>query len=128
MSERHSIIGKVRGDPLPAGRVGIRLHVRLSGSPSGRWSRDLGARLTNELTGEPSIGYLSVNDIVQGNQIVLDGVEERAARNLATALHRAVDATNDACEEPDRPAGANMPRRKANAIATEALSNDRPHP
>lgn len=128
MSECHSITGKVRGDPQPAGRVGIRLHVQLSGSPSGRWSRDLSARLTNELTGEPSIGHLSVNDIVQGDQIVLDGVEETAARNLATALQRAVEATNDACEEPDRPAGGNMPRGKANAIATEALSHDRPRP
>jgi|SRR5512132_782145 hypothetical protein len=125
MSERHRIVGAARGEPLPAGQVGIRLRVRLSGSPTGRWSRDLSARLTNELTGEPAIGYLSLNDIVQGNHIVLDGVEEPEVPNLARALGLAVDATNNACEEPDRPPTRNMPRGRADAIGQQVLSRDR---
>lgn len=118
MSECHSIVGKARGEPLPTGRVGARLRVALSGSPSPRWSLDLSARLTNELTGEPAIGHLSLNDIVQGNQIVLEGVEEPEAPNLACALRRAVEATNEACERPRR-ANGNMPRGRASAIAQQ---------
>ena len=118
MSEHHSIVGKAWGEPLPKGRVGARLRVALSGSPSPRWSLDLSARLTNELTGEPAIGHLSLNDIVQGDQIVLEGVEEPEAPNLACALRRAVEATNEACEER-RSATENMPRGRASAIAQQ---------
>src|SRR5690349_11583629 len=92
MPERHTIVSEARGEPLPTGRVGARLYVPLSGSPSGRWSRDLSARLTTELMGQSAIGHLRLNDIVQGDHIVLDGVEEREASNVADALRRAVEA------------------------------------
>jgi hypothetical protein len=82
MAERHTIVGEARGEPLPAGRVGVRLHVPLSGSPSGRWSRDLSARLTTELTGHSAVGHLRLNDIVQGDHIVLRG----AAQHRMTAV------------------------------------------
>src|SRR5512133_1201427 len=121
MSECHSIVGKARGEPLPTGRVGARLRVALSGSPSPRWSLDLSARLTNELTGEPAIGHLSLNDIVQGNQIVLEGVE---APHLACPLRRAVDATNGAGERRRR-ANGNLPRGRASAIAQQCLVDRR---
>ena len=119
MAERHSIVGEARGEPLPSGRVGVRLHVPLSGSPSGRWSRDLSARLTTELTGRSAVGHLRLNDIVQGDHIVLEGVEEREASNLAAALRRAVDATNDACEDRAAQPNENMPRDTADAIAQQ---------
>jgi NagD protein len=45
MSEHHQIAGSSQGEPLPEGRVGVRVRVPLSGCPSGRWSRDLSARL-----------------------------------------------------------------------------------
>jgi len=118
MPERHSIVGRAWGEPLPAGRVGARLRVALSGSPSARWSLDLSARLTNELTGEPAIGHLRLNDIVQGGEIVLEGVEEPEAPNLACALRRAVETTNEACKERRRGTG-NMPRGRASAIAQQ---------
>ena len=121
MAERHTIVGEARGEPLPAGRVGVRLHVPLSGSPSGRWSRDLSARLTTELTGHSAVGHLRLNDIVQGDHIVLEGVEEREAPNLADALQRAVDATNDACEELAEQPTKNMPRHTADAIAQRVV-------
>ena len=126
MAERHTIVGEARGEPLPAGRVGVRLHVPLSGSPSGRWSRDLSARLTTELTGQSAVGHLRLNDIVQGDHIVLEGVEEREAPNLADALQRAVDATNDACEESGVQPTENMPRDTADAIAQRVVADAPP--
>jgi hypothetical protein len=117
MAERHTIVSEARGEPLPSGRVGVRLYVPLSGTPSGRWSRDLSARLTTELTGRSAVGHLRLNDIVQGDHIVLEGVEEREASALAAALRRAVDATNDACEDRAEPPDENMPRHTADAIA-----------
>jgi hypothetical protein len=117
MAERHTIVSEARGEPLPTGRVGVRLFVPLSGSPSGRWSRDLSARLTTELTGQSAVGHLRLNDIVQGDQIVLEGVEEREAPSLADALQRAVDATNNACEDRIEQPNENMPRDTADAIA-----------
>jgi hypothetical protein len=117
MAERHTIVSEARGEPLPTGRVGARLYVPLSGSPSGRWSRDLSARLTTELAGRSAVGHLRLNDIVQGDHIVLEGVEEGEAPNLADALRRAVDATNKACEDPAAQPNENMPRDTADAIA-----------
>jgi hypothetical protein len=117
MAERHTIISEARGEPLPTGRVGARLYVPLSGSPSGRWSRDLSARLTTELAGRSAVGHLRLNDLVQGDHIVLEGVEEGEASNLADALQRAVDATNSACEDRAEQPNENMPRDTADAIA-----------
>jgi hypothetical protein len=117
MAERHTIVSEARGEPLPSGRVGVRLFVPLSGSPSGRWSRDLSARLTSELTGRAAVGHLRLNDIVRGDHIVLEGVEEREAPSLAAALQRAVDATNSACEDRVEHPNENMPRDTADAIA-----------
>src|SRR5512133_3885073 len=97
MSERHTIISEARGEPLPTGRVGARLYVPLSGSPSGRWSRDLSARLTTELAGRSAVGHLRLNDIVQGDHIVLEGVEEGEASHLADARQRAGEAADGGC-------------------------------
>jgi hypothetical protein len=121
MFEQHRIVREARGEPLPAGRVGVRVRIPLSGCPSGRWSRDLSARLSNELVGHAAVGHLRLNDIVQGDELVLEGVEAREARALAVAVRRAVDATNQACpEDAERPADA-APAR-ADAIAHEVAS------
>jgi hypothetical protein len=126
MAERHTIVGEARGEPLPAGRVGVRLNVPLSGSPSGRWSRDLSARLTTELTGHSAVGHLRLNNIVRGDHIVLEGVEEREAPDLAGALQRAVDATNSACEERAEQPMENMPGHTADAIAKRVVVDPSP--
>jgi hypothetical protein len=116
MSEHHRIAGEARGEPLPAGRVGIRVRIPLSGCPSRRWSRDLSARLTNELVGHDAVGHLRLNDIVHGDQLVMEGVEAREAPALAEALRRAVDATNAACpDEAER--SRNVAPREADEIA-----------
>src|SRR5215218_6438715 len=111
MTERHRIVGSASGEPLPDGRVGVRVRIPLSGCPSGRWSRDLSARLANELLGHPAVGHLRLNDIVQGDQIVLEGVEEREAPLLSSALARAVAATNADCTtDPEPEANVAKPR------------------
>jgi hypothetical protein len=121
MSEHHRIVGPPHGEPLPEGRVGVRVRVPLSGCPTSRWSHDLRARLTNELVGHPAVGHLHLNDLVQGDQIVLDGVEEREAPLLSDALRRAIDATNAACAA-DAGTSANVPPPEADAIADKLVS------
>ena len=116
MSEHHQITGPSRGEPLPEGKVGVRVRVPLSGCPRARWSRDLSARLANELVGQPAVGHLRLNEIVQGNQIVLEGVEKPEAAHLAQALRRAVDRTNADCGDDSQPT-ANVRQCDADAIA-----------
>jgi hypothetical protein len=121
MPEHHRIVGKSHGEPLPEGRVGVRVRVPLSGCPSRRWSHDLKARLTNELVGHPAVGHLHLDNIIQADQIVLDGVEEREAPLLSAALKRAVDATNAACRVEPSPS-KNVSQREAEAIAHKLAS------
>src|SRR3954453_15684766 len=97
MFEYHRIVGPPHGEPLPKGRGGGRGGVPLSGCPSSRWSHDLRARVTNELMGHPAVGHLHLNDLVQGDELVLEGVEDREAPLLWEALRRALDPTNAAC-------------------------------
>ena len=97
------------------------VRVQLSGCPSRRWSLVLAARLSQELVGHAAVGHLrlNVNDIVQADQIVLEGVEQREAPALGDALEQAVNAANrtstDAPDAPDAP--PNMTRKQADGIA-----------
>jgi hypothetical protein len=122
MTEEHQIVGSAKGEPLPAGRVGVRLRIPLSGSPSVRWSHDLSARLVTELTGHAHVGHLVLNEVVHGNEIVLDGVEPGEAPNIAGAVERAVDATNQACEEDETP---RKPQSEADAVARTVAGRQR---
>ena len=119
MSEQHRIVGEAHGEPLDAGRVGVRVRIRLSGCPSRRWSRDLSARLANELVGHSGVGHLRLDDIVHGDQLVLEGVEASDAPAVAGALRRAVEATNEACPDPTPGRPANVAPEEADAIAHE---------
>ncbi len=118
MSEDYHIVGRARGEPLPEGCTGVRVLVQLSGCPSRRWSRDLAARLSQELVGHAAVGHLrlNVNDIVQADQIVLDGIEQREAPALGDALELAVDAANRASAEAPNPP-PNTTRKEADVIA-----------
>ena len=118
MTEDHQIVGESHGEPLPAGRVGVRVRVQLSGCPSGRWSNALSANLYKEFLGHPAVGHLRLDEIVQGDEIVLDGVEKSEARTLAGTLRRAVDATNKACTRDADPT-ANVAQEDADAIARQ---------
>ena len=118
MSETHHIAGSARGEPLPAGRVGARVRVPLSGSPSPRWSRALSARLANELSGHAAVGHLHLDEVVQGCELVLEGVEEPEAPILGDSLVRAVEAANACLQDGGDPAPpANMAREQADRIA-----------
>ena len=102
MTEDHQIVGESHGEPLPAGRVGVRVQLQLSGCPSGRWSNTLSANLYTEFLGHPAVGHLRLDEIVQGDQIVLDGVEASEAPTLAGTLRRAVDATTRRAHKTSR--------------------------
>ena len=118
MPEHYEIISHARGEPRPAGCVGVRVYVQLSGRPSRAWSQALGARLTTELAGHAAVGHLriNINEIVQGDQIVLEGVEPGEAPALAQHLQRAIDGANETA--PTHPHQApNATRREAEAIA-----------
>jgi hypothetical protein len=119
MSEDYRIVSHSQGEPLPQGCVGVRVRVQLSGCPSRRWSRDLAARLSQELVGHAAVGHLrvNVNDLVQADQVVLEGVEAREAPVLGGALERAVDGANRASTVGARNPLPNVTQREADAIA-----------
>ena len=117
MSEDYRIV-EVSGEPLSAGSVGVRVRVQLSGCPSRRWSRDVSARLASELVGHAAVGHLRLNELVQGDQIVLEGVEESEAPALAAALERAVNATNQV-PAARAESTANIAQEQADAIAEQ---------
>jgi hypothetical protein len=120
MSETHHIAGQARGEPLPEGRVGARVRVPLSGAPSPRWSRALTAHLANALTGHAAVGHLHLDEVVQGSDLVLEGVEEPEAPVLGECLQRAVVAANACLQEAgDAPPPANMPGTDAERIAMQ---------
>ncbi len=120
--EDYRIISSARGEPRALGDVGVCVRVKLSGCPSRRWSRDMGARLTGELLGHPSAAHLRVNvdELVHGDEIVLDGVEDRDTAGLAGALQRAVDGANRA-DIPEAVRVPNVTQREANAVASHML-------
>ena len=119
MSETHHIAGTARGEPLPEGRVGARVRVPLSGAPSPRWSRALSAQLANALAGHAAVGHLQLDQLVQGSDVVLEGVEEREAPALGPCLERAVEAANACLDADGEPTPMNMPHDAAEKIATE---------
>jgi hypothetical protein len=119
MAEIHHVAGPPRGEPLPAGRVGVRVRIPLSGTPSPRWSRVLTARLGVALTGHPAVGHLELGQLVQGADIVLEGVEADEAGRIGPALDAAIDAANrdQKPDEAGREAAPNMTQEEADAIA-----------
>lgn len=119
MTETHHIAGTARGEPLPEGRVGARVRVPLSGAPSPRWSRALSAQLAQALIGHAGVGHLRMDELVQGSDLVLDGVEEREAPALGPCLEQAVEAANGCVHADAEPSPTNMPRETAEEIATE---------
>jgi hypothetical protein len=119
MSEQHHVTGASRGEPLPASQIGVRVRVPLSGTPSARWARVVSSHLVTDLTGHPRVGHMHFNHIVQGAEIVLDGVEEPEADALGEVLARAIEAANEACRRLDAnpPPPGNVPPEVAERIA-----------
>jgi hypothetical protein len=125
MSESYRIAARPVGEPLAAGRVGVCVRVPLSGCPSKRWSHALSAELVNELAGRPAVGHLRISNVVQGDQIVLEGVEEPEASHLGDTLRRAIDVTNERVARAEAREGgrANATRADASAIARQVDSD-----
>jgi hypothetical protein len=117
MGETYQLIGAVRGEPLAAGRVGARLRVPLTGTPGPHWSRAFSSYLAQDLTGHCAVGHLHLNDVVQGSELVLEGVEPGEAPALGECLERAVDAANRACANDGSAERLNMSPGEAEAIA-----------
>ena len=67
MAEEHTIAGPAKGEPLPVGRVGVRLRIPLSGGPSRRWSRDLSARLT---VNSPGIRASAISSSTRSSKVM----------------------------------------------------------
>lgn len=96
----------------------MRVRLRLSGCPSRRWSRAFAGHLATQLTGHAAVGHLrvNVNEIVQGDEIVLDGVEPSEAQALAEPLRHALDSANQAATaEPN--SARNVTQREADNVA-----------
>ena len=111
--------GDARGEPLARGVVGARVRVPLSGTPGPHWSKAFTAYLTQELIGHGHVGHLHLDNVVQGRELVLDGVEDGEAEALGACLSRAVDLANGACENDTAPEPANMSPQAADAIASK---------
>ena len=123
MSEHHQIVSDASGEPQATGSVGVRVRIRLSGHPSRRWSHALRSNLTRELVGHTSVGHIRLDGIVQGDEIVLEGVEASEAPSLAGSLQRAVEATNKAEISEDGPS-PNMAQADADAVADQITFGD----
>jgi hypothetical protein len=120
MPERHRIAGPASGVPLATGRVGARVRIPLDSPPSPRWSRSLAAHLAADLTGHPAVGHLRLDAVVQGSEIVLEGVEPAEADRLGPVLSRAIKTANAACAEAEDDSAArapNMPGHEAAQVA-----------
>jgi len=117
MGERHELTGQVHGEPLADGRVGACVRVPVTGTPSPRWSRALTSHLSTDLMGHAHVGHLRLSGIVQGRDLVLEGVEDAEAPALGRCLHDAVAAANRCCEGDEPSPPANMSGERAAAIA-----------
>jgi hypothetical protein len=118
MGEIHNIAGPPRAEPLGSGRVGARVRIPLTGTPSPHWSRIVTARLSAALTGHPAVGHLAITDIVQGAELVLEGVEAAEAGRLGPAISQALAAANREVRPGDSAVPtANMSQEEADEIA-----------
>jgi hypothetical protein len=118
MNESHAIAGPARGECLPPDRVGACVRLPLDAPPTPRWSEALAARLALSLTGHAAVGHLRLDHLVQGSEIVLEGVEAAEAPALGPVLRDAIAATNRACGDDARTVtGSNMAPREAEQVA-----------
>jgi hypothetical protein len=127
MTERHSIVGPARGETLSSGQVGARVRLPLESAPTRRWSDAMSARLATSLTGHAAVGHLRLNQLVQGSDIVIEGVEPAEAEQLGPALRAAIEAANRACDH-DPAAGdpPNMAQVQADDVARDVEAGVRP--
>jgi hypothetical protein len=127
MTEHHEIAGDGRGAARAAGSVGATVQIPLDAAPSKHWSHVLAVHLASELTGHPGVGHLRLNELIQGADVVLEGVEPSEAELLGPALARAIEAANRACAR-DGDGGVpqpNMAQEEADRLARSVCSGAR---
>jgi hypothetical protein len=127
MAEHHEITADAKGAARAAGCVGASVFIPLDAAPSKQWTRAMTVHLASELTGHPGVGHLRLNDVVQGSDIVLEGVEPSEAELLGPVLKRAIDAANRVCASDgdgvaDHP---NMSQEEADRLARSVGSGAR---
>ena len=129
MREEHHIAGAARGEPLRFGQVGIRVRLPLSGTPTPQWSASFGANLATRLAGHTAVGHLRLGRVVQGADIVLEGVQPATASCLGDALRGAIAAANRASarRESAPPFRRNLDQDEADRIA-QAVGNPEGEP
>ena len=66
-----------------------------------------------------------LDDVVRGQEIVLEGVESGEAPALAGAVEDAVDATNRACTDSPNDSTPLKPRDEAEAVARTVADRQR---
>ena len=127
MTERHAIAGPARGETLSSGRVGAGVRLSLDSAPTPRWSDAMSARLAASLTGHAAIGHLKLDHLVQGSDIVIEGVEPGEAEQLGPVLRAAIEAANGACDcDPIIEQPRNMPQERADELARSVEAGARP--
>jgi hypothetical protein len=118
MTERHAIAGPARGETLSTGQVGARVRLPLDTAPTPRWSDAMAARLATALTGHAAVGHLKLNHLVQGADIVIEGVEPAEAERLGPVVREAIEAANRICDaDPVAEDPRNMPQAQADDLA-----------
>jgi hypothetical protein len=118
MTESHAIAGPARGECLPRDRVGACVRLPLDCPPTRRWSEALTAHLAVSLTGHPAVGHLRLDHLVQGADIVLEGVEPAEAEQLGPVLRDAMSAADRACGDDAQDGQQwNMEQQEADRVA-----------
>jgi len=85
------------------------------------------ARLATSLTGHAAIGHLKLDHLVQGSDIVIEGVESGEAEHLGPVLRAAIEAANGACDcDPVLELPRNMPQARADELARAVEAGVRP--
>jgi hypothetical protein len=126
MPEHHAITGPARGEPRDAQHVGVCVRLALDAAPTARWSTALGAHLHRGLAGHPAVGHLELDHLVQGADIVLDGVEPAEAELLGPVLRVAIDAANRSCDRAEHAMTPNMEPAEAAAVASAVVVDAAP--
>ncbi len=78
----------------------------------------MSSRLAASLTGHAAVGHLRLDHVVQGSDIVLEGVEPAEAEQLGPVLRASIEAANRVCDaEPAVEEPRNMPQIQADELA-----------
>jgi len=121
MAEKHTMVGHAEADPLPKGQKGARVRISLANPPSEQWARAFGNALSEiRPLGKQAGHFSSGHGLVQGNEIVLVGVESKTGSELFKATTAALAQANKELEdqEKDQPS-LNMSQEEADAIAAK---------